>query len=520
MKQFKSVRLLVFSIALNLFFAADNFAQQLSLDNVVSAQLRNTGEIIQGNEIVGYYLFYKVEAIDKKTNSFALKILDANLKETAKKEIVGSKGLYLIESTYNGKSLFFKFYDEKEKILTFYQYDAQANQKLMTTKKIDETEAAYLSVILKQTQGEIFNYTLHSVPSVGFVDYSVINNNRGYAIQFFPEDNTQTAWTYKNPMSGLIESAGFLAISNNMLLSLVAKKSTILSQQFTTYFLGIDITTGKKVFEVKLEDKKYAYSLINSTPDEATGDVILFGQYFNKTDNELKDPSLGLYSMVIDMKGNIKSKNYMSWATDVSKYLSVDAKGKVDGNNLIFFHKMLKTADGKIFAIGEQYRKAARVGAIALSMIPNVQNGMSWQKMVVEDLIIFEFDATNFVLQNVKIVEKTKNDYIPPSAGMILGGPRMLALAIKSFGGFDYTFTQTRNNNETFTIGYVDNGKKELSFNSLSYADGQFTTDKIALKSSKSSIRGIYPAKPGYLMITEYYKKEKKMELRLEKINY
>lgn len=97
-----------------------------------------------------------------------------------------------------------------------------------------------------------------------------------------------------------------------------------------------------------------------------------------------------------------------------------------------------------------------------------------------------------------------------------------MALMAKAWGVFDYEFTQTDNNHSRFSIGYSDYEKtdeyKGNTFNAITYSDGKITRDKINLK-SKSSWMRILPGKPGFVMVMEYFKKEKRMDLRLEKIN-
>lgn len=99
--------------------------------------------------------------------------------------------------------------------------------------------------------------------------------------------------------------------------------------------------------------------------------------------------------------------------------------------------------------------------------------------------------------------------------------PHQMALVIKMGGGFDYEFTTGDADNSTFTICYSDKVKekdyKGLTFNSIRYNGSSFSTDRIQLKSKASSTR-VFPAKPGFVMILEYFKKEKKLDFRLEKL--
>ncbi|MGN6438035.1 MAG: DUF6770 family protein [Agriterribacter sp.] len=59
---------------------------------------------------------------------------------------------------------------------------------------------------------------------------------------------------------------------------------------------------------------------------------------------------------------------------------------------------------------------------------------------------------------------------------------------------------------------------KGLVFHSIRYDGGQYSTDKMNLKSDATWMR-IMPAKTGFVMVYEYFKKQKKLDYRLEKMN-
>src|SRR5688572_12795091 len=75
---------------------------KLSLDNVVSVQLRNAGPIIANEEIKGYFLFYQSDKINKTTNEYTLQVMDENVNKVKDIKLTDSKNLFLIESTFNG----------------------------------------------------------------------------------------------------------------------------------------------------------------------------------------------------------------------------------------------------------------------------------------------------------------------------------------------------------------------------------------------------------------------------------
>jgi hypothetical protein len=119
------------------------------------------------------------------------------------------------------------------------------------------------------------------------------------------------------------------------------------------------------------------------------------------------------------------------------------------------------------------------------------------------------------------VYEKNNNNVEMP-AGSDLMGPQTMALYANATGAFDYSFTERSNDMSTFEVGYTDyvreDGYKGGTFNTISYYNGQMTTDRINLKSSAKYV-AVFPGKTGSVMVMEYYKKDKRLDLRLEKIN-
>ena len=88
-------------------------------------------------------------------------------------------------------------------------------------------------------------------------------------------------------------------------------------------------------------------------------------------------------------------------------------------------------------------------------------------------------------------------------------------------GAFDYEFTTGETDNANFAVCYSDwvrgSDYKGQTFNSIRNNGSKFTTDKIELKSKASSLK-VFPAKAGSIMIMEYFKKDKRLDFRLEKL--
>jgi hypothetical protein len=483
--------------------------------------MRNMGAIYNRNQVSGYYMFYKVERVNSKTNSYLLRILDQNLNEVSENKIEESKNFYLLEAAYNEESLMFKFYDAKEKTISFYQFDSKSQLKSKSSRKVESKFELY--AYNSQAEKEESDGTnLFAIPGQGFVDYGMKKDNKpGYAITFYPESKGNNGWVYESASNSKeVEMAGYVAASKNLLLSSVMSRNNLMSSKFETYLLGIDIHTGKKLFEKKVEDSQYELNFISANIDENTGNVALLGQYYKKNDNVIKDKSLGLCSYLMSAEGSIISKNYASWLTDVKRFLPVNAKGKIEDVGYLYFHKIVKNADGRYVAVGEQYRRAASAAGIAITVMGGKGAGVT--KMVIEDLVFLEFNP-QFKLENVKIFDKSKTSVEFP-AGYDLASTQLTALYLKSLGFFDYSYSQLNQDGTAFSVGYVDYEKKQgekdgLIFGAITYVDREYTTDKLSLETEASSLR-VIPAKPGHIMITEYFRKTKKLDMRLEKINY
>lgn len=140
--------------------------------------------------------------------------------------------------------------------------------------------------------------------------------------------------------------------------------------------------------------------------------------------------------------------------------------------------------------------------------------------MKITDMVLLQLND-KFALEAATVYDKYNNNVELPS-GYDFMTPHTLALLLKTYGSFDYSFTQMGKHKGSFMSGYTDfeKGKdyRGLTFNSISYNDGKMTTDKIMLKTKASTLR-VLPAKPGSVLLLEYFKKDKRLDLRMEKLN-
>ncbi len=305
-----------------------------------------------------------------------------------------------------------------------------------------------------------------------------------------------------------------------------------MSRDYKFSILSLD-NEGKKRFHLKLENEKYNMMPHHAYIDNETQKIMIVGEYYSQKDKSFKSASKGIFIKSISLDGEELSEKFISWEKKIYSKLSDDDR-KEASNYYLYFHQILKTADGKIIAVGEQYRKQASAGGIAMNVAAGVLGGMganastdaSALEIKIGNMVIIVIDSS-LKVEEVKIIDKNSN-HINLSKEYQYMSQHLLARILKGEGAFDYAFTQNDSNNANITFGYIDRekteGKKKKSnvFHAINYASGgkgNFSSDKIDLKTESSELN-VFPAKPGNIMVIEYFKKEKRISIRLEPINF
>lgn len=484
--------------ALMICIALQSKAQKnLSIENVRTVYLRSTGPIKTQEEVKGYYTFYESDKVDKKTNEYTLQIMDENLNKVKDVKFLDSKKVTLEESAYGNSNLAFKFLNQNESLYQVKVLGVDGQEKFEYTHKIDDNTLGMMGAI-KKMMPTADPKRLFAVEDKGFISvYPVFKGFRSNTEIKFYSSKTKSEWTYL-PSEIKRGGASYLGCTDNLVLFIVAEMQ---DSKMESWILGLNLQNGQKVFEVRSDLDQYMLAPMHVVKVKGTENFLIMGAYFNKKDTDSKAKNLGVGMWLINEKGKILNSKYNSWDTEISKVLSVDAKGKIDDFGYAYFHEIVETANGEYFAIAEGFRRKAQIS--------------------VTNMLLLHFDQ-KFDVRAATIYEKNSNTIDIPSILLTPALQGGMGGSMSAFYGFDYAFTQMDKSRSAFSVGYTDyvkaEGYKGLTFNSISYYNGQFTTDKINLKTESGNMR-IFPAKPGSLMIMEYFKKEKKIDMRLEKLN-
>ena len=515
------------TLAVVLFCLQSRYLQaqsKLSIDKVYSAYLRNSGSILEKGKIKGYFFLYQSDKIDRHTNEYTLQILDENLNKVSNIKFEDSKKLSLLESAYNGSSLSFLFKNEDTKTLDMKIYDFNGKLKYTYSRGYDRKTDDLMKQYETLHTDEGMNKNVFDVGDQGYVSVLPMRDGkqRTYEVDYYGSDSKKQYTYVPSDDEEKFAFAEYLGSTDSLIIMEVMKKNHALSGKVTAHLVGVNFITKKKAFDIDNANDQYTFVPSSVAPIDGTDKMMVMGSYFDKDQNIGKDFSRGLAVYEIGTNGKVLSKVYNTWAGDFGKYLPTNRKGKIDNVGFLYIHKVIRTPDNKLFVVGEGYKRQANAAGIALTALGalggvNTHAGVT--KIVVTDLVIMEFND-KYKVTGATIYDKTDNTAL---AGEIsdYNSQHVLAMYLKATGAFDYAFTTGDVDNSTFTVCYSDwvrsSEYKGQTFNSIRYNGNKFSQDKIELK-SKASMMQVFPAKAGSVMILEYFKKDKRLDFRLEKL--
>jgi hypothetical protein len=494
---------------------------KLSIDKVYSAYLRNSGSILEKGQIKGYFFLYMSDKIDRHTNEYTLQILDENLNKVRVIKFEDSKKLSLLESAYNGSSLSFLFKNEDNKSLDMKIYDFDGKLKYTYSREFDKRTDDLMKQYETLHTDEGMNKNVFDLGEQGYVSVLPMRDGkqRTYEVDYYSSE-TKKQWTYvPQDDEEKYAFAEYLGCTDSLIILEVMKKNHLMSGKITSHIVGINFVTKKKQFDVDGANDQYTLVPTSVVPMEGTGNLMVMGSFFDKDDNVAKDFSKGLAVYEMTTTGKTLTKTYNTWAGDFARYLPTNSKGKIDDVGYLYIHKVIRTPDHKLFVVGEGYKRQANAAGIALTVLSGGDTRFGVTKIVVTDMVVMEFND-KYKVTNATIFEKTKNTALANGASDY-NSQHLIAEYLKMIGAFDYDFTTGDADNGNFAICYSNRERSSeyhgQTFNAIRYNGKKFATDKIELK-SKASFLKVFPAKSGSIMILEYFKKDKRLDFRLEKL--
>lgn len=256
--------------------------------------------------------------------------------------------------------------------------------------------------------------------------------------------------------------------------------------------VGIDLLSGKKLFEYELEnvDSAYYHAFVCKKYNDR---IYLTGTYSPNNKDFLDwKKRLGWFMIELGIDGKQIMKKYHPWI-DASRFLMIDENGVLEDGYRLDSKDIFIFEDGTIWYLAEKLN--LRISAFKSS-----------------DMVLVNFDTT-FNIKSVNVIKKDVStayhyDYL-------------FSQYIKKNTGAVFFFQDYRESdlNEGNNKWYFGINKWYLGINKI--IDGNYSYEEIPISSGNNDYIIIpYIAKEGYIMLREYNEKDKFNQIRLERLNY
>lgn len=533
------MKILLFVLSLFVSFWASSQTREYS--NIKSFSKNIIRPIIQNKAINGYISLYLVEKKDKTNNNYMLVIMDANLTVSHEIPIIKPKTFYLLEVQFNGTHFGALFYDSNTGKFSLDIFDQKGlSSGTYESDILDETWFIGHWDLSAANDGYTANL-LSSAESEGFIlSYNSVEKET--KLKKFTMDlvsnsakNTWTSRPVSTPGAKKTFENGLVVYSNSKISVVeVTSMANALGKDTKSEVVFIDNESGKVTGTYKYDNTTKYHSETGQYYNNIKDEILLFGEYYeSKGGTPDFKQKLGFYIKVVNRSGQELSEKYLTWANDINGKILPNKQGKVENNVSIMIHSIIRTNDGKFYAIGEQFNKEVNKGAIAGKAAGGIltavtggvvggSNRSSVMKIVLYNMIVFEM-TPSFGIDKVHVVEKKKKNVdLPYGFGMV--GEEKIGYYLKMVGGFDYQWSAIDEEAKFFSSAYLSYDKKAEKGEKYSVGvlmkgiEGDVMNTLLPIDSKEQYFFSV-PSKPGYLLIAQYFKKEKKAVLTLTKID-
>jgi hypothetical protein len=508
---------------------AASHAQTQTLDGVSNVSRAAIEPVYAGNEVKGYVTYTKGDKADRKNDNYLLDFYDQDLNKVSNITLQKPAGKYfLLSNSFNGTAFAMYYYNSKDKTLELETYDT--GLKKMGFKAIGDLNRMDMMVLQQSltTQGGnnegsggmMANLNLFPVPNFGFVRNSYEGMMKGFNLQMYDDKLTPRWRLSSDPKSKFYESISMTQATDKYILATILRRDGMMSKKVEAYMVAIESATGKKVLDMPVETSKTEQlSLSSFTFDPVKREFIAVGEFYKLDDKPFVNKSQGFYIKRFSEAGKPVAAKTYGWQKEVAAALPAEARPSVEDGFVNYTQSIVRGSNGKTYIVAEQYKVVGDGLGIALTALGGRS---SVSKGKIANMLVFALDP-DYKLTDIKFYPKDPSVAVVPPGGGLMGAG-LLGMYFRQSGQFDYQFIQKNDANTQFNVVYINYDKekgeatKKIIGNVAFGDNGQFKIDKIDGTSNATS-SFLYPAKPGYVMLVDYLKKEKRMGMKLVKLN-
>lgn len=497
-------------LSIVLLFKSSLFLTQVTFDNINHFRKENLGSFLdKNNQISGFYILNSLSGDFDANSVFQLQLLDTNLSSKATVDFKLARNTSLIDITSNGENvlLFFVNGDGYE-LFTYNLKGEKLASKTIPKSEINSKEHKYF---IRNAREDINFDVLEPNGEDSFIITSYLKSKKKYLFQLIAYDNMlNEIWRYNTPNPQKdVENVEINYIDNELLILTVSQKYFIDAQKLQQSMVCLNPKNGNLKYSLNLVNRKYGNKSITNVFREDER-IFVLGDYYLPGDEIQYDESDGFYIREIDQQGNIIFTKEMSWKDNNARLAQKEnvKTSKFDKYG-IYSHDLVFLDSGKVYLIGEQYRKRISISGVLINEAVGF-GAASYREVEVGDLILFEFDS-KFKLEDINKIEK-KNFIILMLYGDGNYSIEYLANRYKKAGQFGLKHISISNNKKGFSIVYTDQKK----YKSLKVDMESIQRTDLNLKEAdyfdKSFIIKAHNSKS---LIVEHSKKEKLLKLEL-----
>jgi hypothetical protein len=520
--------ILLLSFQLMLFAVANS--QEIKIEGVKSFEPRGVGNIIEDEKMVGYYYFYKVDAIDDTYESYKLVIKDANLATVKEIDIVRKSGEKLREVVYNGSHFACLFYNYSPLTATgrlnIVSYDKTGQQS--GSFEIDPIHAFDLYKYNYTTSLSEMTYfkTIFPRGKDGFL-VQVSNNDgyKGYSI-YGVDNKLEQVWKYSTPIGVKgVNSAIIMDFNDKYVVLQTTHQSNILSGKVEQGISVINVNTGVDVAVFESNFLGKSTTIMDAVLDRKKEEIVVVGDYLEKGEKVFIAPLDGIYFARYTVQGKELQIKKVSYKGAIIPAMDADYhKMLSDKSAQVFIRKAFTTDDGRVVLMTELVEKAKKLYTV-WSMNEKPKFNGKVIALHSHKIVSFELAANNDSV-SIKSYDKAIGTYWINEM-FEKRGVYTLAYLEAMAGGLDYRFTSFDRKNDV-VLNYfncrtginIKGDKFSHHYSIVKFEKGEFSTIDFEHKDEDFETFRILPAKYGFVTLINYNLKEKAVYWKLEKAIY
>lgn len=482
-------------------------AQRATFSGVESSYFQKSGVLRTGGVISGYYIINYNKPMEGE-GYYVLQLLDQDLNKVGEKPLSPDENLRIGSVAYNGERLGVEMLDHERNRKWIEIFDGNGefqHRRQMTYSPIDLPGV--------QTIGALFGGTTMVAATGGFLHFNTATDGKRptsdtyYRVTYVPNDADDRGWSTRSS-SRMKDSQGAAYLTSNdsmVVFAVYTMTGGKMSTKCTMSIMGYGLHSGKKLFSYAPDAKEIQTRYIKG---QIVGDeLVVVGTNVGKSSKVFTDHPIGIDVIKLSLGGKVIERSGFSIEEDMADHFDVSRQGKIKGLGSLFIHDLGITAKQEIVIAGEFYK---------------VFNG----DIKIEEGLLIQL-RPDLTVAEVKLIEKGRtgsmlDDGISNLLNAKISLSRAPIIAAVSKLNHDFDFAFLDQGREVITTTYFSGRTEVKESNRLSLyvntlLDGELMEDKVEFAVSSDRVI-VLPAKEGYLAVIEYSKKNKSLDIHMERL--